>query len=370
MKPTGSRPHPLFVRLLFVPSLLASLALAAPASAQNVAAAEALFNRGLADLDAGRYDAACSSIASSQRLDPRPGTLFTLAVCEAHRGRVATAVTHFGDYLSAYEQMSAGQKARQKERAQQAKTQRAQLLPQVPEETLVLPPDTPTGTVVRWDGVLMTESALGVGLPVDPGEHVVTTQTPDGPVWQLKVNIDKGEKGRIPLEVKSLPPPKVVSAEEKSPQDPKDEPAEARSEEKPSPPTDKAGDGTSGQRVAAYVVGGLGIAGLTLGGVMGMLTLREKENIKDHCGAGINSNDEEVCDQAGLDAVDRAKPLALTSTIGLAVGGAAIGAAVVMLLTEPKQKAAAARPAAARWMTADALHIAPTGVVFGVRGGW
>jgi hypothetical protein len=63
--------------------------------AQDVATAEALFNRGFADMDAGRYETGCKAIAASQRLDPRAGTLFTLAVCEAQWGKIATAASHY-----------------------------------------------------------------------------------------------------------------------------------------------------------------------------------------------------------------------------------------------------------------------------------
>src|SRR3954465_13628820 len=87
-------------RALLVPALLSPLALASPAFADDPAAAEALFNRGKADMDAGRYEAGCKAIAESQRLDPRPGGLFTLAVCETQGGRIASAMTHYGDYLA------------------------------------------------------------------------------------------------------------------------------------------------------------------------------------------------------------------------------------------------------------------------------
>src|SRR6516165_12572897 len=74
--------------------------LSAPlARAQDVAAAEDLYHRGVADFLAGRYDAACTEIGASYRMDPLPGALFTLATCEARLGRVASAAAHFQDFL-------------------------------------------------------------------------------------------------------------------------------------------------------------------------------------------------------------------------------------------------------------------------------
>src|SRR5689334_19256125 len=118
--------------LLLVSALFSSLALASPAFADDPAAAEALFNRGRADMDAGRYEAGCKAIAESQRLDPRPGTLFTLAVCEKEWGRIASAMTHYGDYLAFYDRMTPAQQARQGDRPKEAKAQRESLAPQVP----------------------------------------------------------------------------------------------------------------------------------------------------------------------------------------------------------------------------------------------
>src|SRR4051794_16280293 len=82
-------------------TILTSLVVLRPtaAAAQDIAAAEALFESGLADMQAGRYETGCKALAESQRIDPRGGTLFTLATCEARWGRIATAVTRFGDYL-------------------------------------------------------------------------------------------------------------------------------------------------------------------------------------------------------------------------------------------------------------------------------
>src|SRR5262252_4543747 len=86
------------------------------ARAQDVAVAEALFNRGLADMQAGKFDTGCPAIGESYRLDPRPGTLFTLAECEAKAGHYATAVARYDDYLSLYSRLSADQQAKQKGR--------------------------------------------------------------------------------------------------------------------------------------------------------------------------------------------------------------------------------------------------------------
>jgi hypothetical protein len=52
-----------FSTLLLLTTLLAPLVLTAPALDQDVATAEALFNRGFADMEAGCYETGCKAIA-------------------------------------------------------------------------------------------------------------------------------------------------------------------------------------------------------------------------------------------------------------------------------------------------------------------
>jgi hypothetical protein len=339
----GTLPPRWLPSLLLVPGLSASLALPSPALAQDIAAAESLFNRGRADMAKGRYETGCKAIAESQRLDPRPGTLFTLAVCEARWGKIATAAARYGDYLSLYERLTPAEKTRQRERAKEAKAQREALSPLVPKLTVMLPEDAPAGTVVERDGMVMAEPALGMALPVDPGEHVLTTRAPGRPVWELRLTIGKGEKKQLTLEVKPSPE------------------TGGRSE--------RGAEGADVRRLLSYGIGGIGGAGLVLGGVMGGMALGKKGTITDHCGSGIGAKNGAACDPTGLDAASSGKTLALVSTVGFAVGAAGVGAAAVLLLTEPsraKPAAAGSRP----WITAGMLHVGPAGAVVGVRVGW
>src|SRR6185436_17789381 len=85
------------VRRLCVAALLVAETVTVSARADD---AQALFDRGLKDMLAGRYSTGCSLIAESEKLDPRPGTLFTLAECYAKAGKLATALAHYGDFLA------------------------------------------------------------------------------------------------------------------------------------------------------------------------------------------------------------------------------------------------------------------------------
>ena len=63
---------------------------------------------------AGRYDTGCPELAESYRLDPAPGTLFTLAECERKGGNIATALARYDDYLQLFNRMSPDEQAHQR----------------------------------------------------------------------------------------------------------------------------------------------------------------------------------------------------------------------------------------------------------------
>jgi hypothetical protein len=293
-------------------------------------------------MKAGRYAVACQAIAESNHLDPRPGTLFTLATCEEGWGHLATAEKLYGDYLALYETLPEDRKAAQREsgRPKVAAEHREKLAPDVPELTLTLPPGAPAGTVVKRDRLVLAEP--GVAQRVDPGEHVVSTQAPGGPVWEQTVTLAKGEKKTVVLEVR--PAPTLEPAPVVAPPEPI--PLEA---------------GPSGRRVAGYVIGGAGLAGIAAGAVLGGLVFTKKGTIAAHCGAGIHSADDTACDATGLAAANAGKSLALGSSIALPLGVAALGAGLALRFTEPK-------PATQARAAAGVLSFSPTAVLLGARG--
>jgi hypothetical protein len=331
-------------------SLMAALVLAAPAAAQDdVAAAKALFDDGLRKMQANNYERGCPALRESYRLDPRPGTLFTLAECEAKRGKTATAVAHYGNYMKIYEGLPEGAQLKQGDRYKIAAEQKMMLLPYVPELKLILPPDAPPGTVVKRDNLVLRDASLGVALPVDPGTYVITTQAPGGPVTEQRIIIASSDRNEVILKV--APPSKQGTGPQH-------------------PPPATVEPGSNGRRTAAFVIGGLGLAGLAVGGVMGGLTLAKKGELDDY-----NCNhDTQQCDPGGAEVAGSAQTLGLVSTIGFAAGFAAVGVSAVLLLTAPSQPSnqgtTTRKTQSGSWVSAGIVFAGPTGVAAGVRGAW
>jgi hypothetical protein len=299
--------------VLAVSSSAPLLLLPRDARAQDVAAAEALFNKGVADMDGGRFDAACPELAESQRLDPRSGTLFTLATCNAKSGKIATAVAVYEDYLRSVSDLPAATKMKHADRVKIARGEVDKLRPQVPVLKLVLPASTAATTArVRRDGTDLSAASLGIALPVDPGEHVVTLEVPERAPAEHRFSIARGEAKTVELHLGPLRQAATVAVV----------PPPVR------PPPDGSSDSSGGRRTAGIVVGGVGAALLVVGGVTGGLALAKKKTVDADC-AGLS------CSAAGESAVTSGRTLGTLSTVGFVVGGAALATGAVLFFTAP-----------------------------------
>ncbi len=290
------------------------------ALAQDAAAAGALFDKGVADMQAGHFDVACPALEESEQLDPHPGTLFTVAECQAKWGKLATAVAHYQDYVGVVSRLPSDQQTRHHARVVSANAQLAKLKPSVPQLTLVLPANAPAGTTVSRDGVQLQGAALGLALPVDPGEHVIVTRAPGGEDTSVSVSLAAGQTKRVELEVKA-----VVAAPVVAPVAPT---APITTSPSPAPESQRS------SKTPAYVIGGIGIAGMAVGSVAGILVFSKKSTVSSKC-------QDHTCDDAGVSAANSGKTLALVSDIGFGVGIVGLATSAILLLSQPKAEASA-----------------------------
>jgi len=313
--------------------LAATLAWTPRAFAQDAVTSEALFQKGVDDVAAGRFDTGCPAMAESLRLDPRPGTLFTLAECYAKAGKVASAVVRFEEYLVLFSRMTPEQQSKQLGREKSAAEQRDLLKPDVPLLLIELETGAPADTLVKRDDTVLNGPSLGVALPIDPGEHTISAQAPNGPLTTQTLTIGKGERKQVSLKVEVTTTTTMSTTSTTG--------GAAAPATPPATTSEPAGDS---QRLVAFVVGSAGAASLLTGVVAGSIALASKSSIEDQC----DFDAQRCATQSGLDDVSSARTAGTVSTIGLTIGGILLGTAAVLFFSAPSPSDdAPARSAAA-----------------------
>jgi hypothetical protein len=191
----------------------------------------------------------------------------------------------------------------------------------VPASMAALP-----GLEVTRDGERIEPPNWGRSLAVDPGAHTISAVAPGKKAWQQTVRSLDG--GALEVTVPGL--------------------------------EDDAGSGggaMSRQRVAGVAVGAVGLAGIALGGGLGLAAKAKWNQALSEC----QNQDPTRCSSQGIDHGNTAFSLSLGSTIGFVVGGAAVVAGIATFITAPSKTAPASG-----WEVVPA--VGPGGVAAVVRG--
>ena len=106
------------------------------------------------------------------------------------------------------------------------------------------------------------------------------------------------------------------------------EPPLPRAETAPAPATRRA---PAGAPLLAYLLGAIGLSGLSVGGTTGFLALNQKAIAEDHCSPTLR-----VCDARGSAANETGRTLRDVSTASFIVGGLGIGLSAYLLLSAPE----------------------------------
>lgn len=274
--------------------LALGLSCAAPARAAGTAAAQALFEQGRAAMKDGNYVKACSKFRESQRLDPEPGTMLNLALCEEKRGKLATA---WDLYHGAIDKLPAGD-----ERIKVAQDRADALEKRLPKLTVKLAEDAPAGTTVKRDDMKLESGSLGAPLPVDPGAHTIVASAPGHAPRTFKVQLAEGESQTLQVEPGAAGA--AVGGE------------------------DGTGARGGSSKTLGYVFGGIGVAGVVVGSVTGIMAIAKHSTVTDpaHCDQSTR-----VCDSTGASAASSGKTLGAITTASYIVGAVGLGAGAYFL---------------------------------------
>jgi serine/threonine-protein kinase len=293
------------------PFLLAAQAQAVPPA--DEAAADVLFNQASEAAIAGRFDEACPKFAEAQRLDPTAGTLLNLAKCEIQRGNLATA---YGAYVTAIS--LAEHDDDKKGRVAFAREAASKLAPKLPMLVIAVAPESRAeGLEIKRNGKLVGAGQWGSRVPMDPGAITIEATAPGRTTWTTTIRIES-KPGETRVDVPSLTAAVVPSA------------APAPDASVAPAPAESA---WSGQKTAAVVVAGAGLIGVVLGSVFGVQAISKNGSSKDHCLPSTPN----LCDATGVDLRVQTKTATTLSTVGFAVGGAALVGGVVLYLTAPSK---------------------------------
>jgi hypothetical protein len=302
---------------------------ASPAHADDAgAAAQVLFDEGRRLMDAGDFAAACPKLAESQRLDPGNGTLARLATCHEKQGKTATAWSEFAELVTS------AQRAGQADRERFARQRIAVLEPHLSRLTVVVPADVAmtAGLVVQRDAIAVGVAAWGVGIPVDPGEHVVEASAPGKQAWSTHVTIGAAS------DAKQVTLPALAAVEVQA------TPVATAAPTPNPPPTDAKPDAAprSTQKTWGLVVGAVGIVGLGVGSYFGIQALSGSSQAKQAC-------PNAACPTpSAIQQNDDAKTDARIADVGFAVGAGALVAGSLLYFLAPSSAGLRVAPVVGR----------------------
>lgn len=318
------------------------VALSAPAAAQtDSAAARALFAEGRSLMDAERYEEACPKLEESLRLDHGMGTQFNLAHCWEKLGRTASAWALFLDVAAA------ARAGNQPQREAAARERATALEPKLTRLKVTLTDPTPDTKVMR-DDQEVGRAAWGTAVPVDPGDHVIRVTASGKEEWTQEVKVPPNSK-TVSVTVPALVDLSVAQAPKESVPPTETAPTEVGAE--------RVQSGTGSQKVAAFVIGGVGVAALATGTVFMVQSRQDNSAALKLCHTPVPNSTEERCEDPAeerrhRELVDDAKREQLIALIGFGVGGAALVTATLLYFTDDGRPSESALSVSPMWTEA------------------
>jgi hypothetical protein len=275
----------------------------------NSAMAESLFREGKKLLELRRFDEACPKFKESSTLDPSSGVELALGLCYEGQGKTASA---WGAYVTA---ASLARRDSRHDREQAANKHAEALEPKLAHITIEVAPETAAvaGLQVKQDGIVVG-SEVWKNAPADPGSHTLEVSAPGKKPFTTTFLVDPASQAtaRVPaLEDAPLPPGTLVV------------PVTA-----PPPPSHLP-------RQIGFGVGGVGVALLVTGTVLGIVALHDASDAHKFCpnGSGTCSS------AAGVSENGTAGTFADASTATIVIGAAAVvgGAALIVFTGRSKE---------------------------------
>jgi hypothetical protein len=235
-----------------------------------------------------------------------------LGLCYEKNGQTASAWTTYREAASLARDKG------QAEREQTARDAFGRLEPLLLKVIIsAAPPPDGSQVDVKIDGQPFPSGLFGAEAPMDPGTHQLTATGQGKKPFVTSFTVQAGPPATVTIPVLELAPEEPAAA-----------PPPTSTPGAPAPEAEPKSDG-HGQRMAAVILGGVGVAAVGVGSVFGLLANSSYSSSKNECNG-------DHCTQAGHDDRERAFGQATVATVGFAVGGAALIGGAIVWFTAPK----------------------------------
>lgn len=344
-----------------VAALHPTLAHAEDASAAETAAARSLAVDGLKLAQAGNCSDAAPKLERAEKLYHSPVVASRLGECLINLGRLVEGTEILRKVLrepQSGEPTPALSKAL--ERAQRALDAAKPRIAGLTVKVAAVQDMT-----VKIDGNAVPAALVDTEIPTDPGEHALDVSAPGFLRSNTRVSVTEGEKKSVTVTL-SRDPNAAVSATPATAADakqPNAAPAPAMNRDQYAVAAAPGAAPHGANHTAAYVAYGIGGVALATGGVLGYLTMKRHQELKDQC-----PND--TCSHAQQSDIDSAKRLGNFSTVAFGVGAAGVVLGTVLLFTTGSSDSDHARTAEKprfAGLTRPRVAVGPTHIELGAE---
>lgn len=289
---------------------MVACACARVARADDAAGADVLFTQAKALMDQDRFAEACPKFESSYGLERRLGTLLNWADCEEKIGRIVQAEDHFREARDLAVRTG-------DPRSEYAEKRRAPL----PARFAKLRLDVKIGAerLEVWrDGARVDETSFGLFESANPIATEIVVKRADDVLETMNIKLEEGQERSIALDLIAI-----------SKAHPKKGGAVIRVSQT--------------QRIAGFVVGGVGVAGLIGFAILeGLAYGRRADALAPGRCLYDSGSDTYVCTPVGYELHSEAGDLAEAGQWTGLASGAVIAVGVTLLATAPRGVVAAA----------------------------
>ncbi len=183
---------------------------------------------------------------------------------------------------------------------------------------------------VTMDGQTLADRLEGTAISLDPGEHVFRFEAQGQPPFEKTLVIREAEKDRherivIGAAATTAPRPALAAPA----------PAPSATGTSPPPAADAGSSSWSTQKTMGLVVGGVGVAGLIVGGIFGALSVSAHNSYEQNCGSNIGAP-AGFCNAQGVSGQSDAASKGTLSTVFFVGGGVLAAGGAVLFFTAPR----------------------------------